>query len=317
MSLQTISLHDDQAGTSAKILVDYGFNCYSFQAAPAGTPIEVLWSAPDFESGQKGPSHSGIPLLFPFPGRVQGTGFTFEGRQYQLTGLPDDGRGNAIHGFVLNRPWRVTEQTKTRAVGEFQASVDDASLLKMWPADFRISCSYELAGNTLKSVITVTNPDKKPLPFGLGTHPYFRVPLGPGGVAADCKVTVLVTDYWPLENMLPGGQRQSAEGSRGLKAGLPFSETKLDDVFTGVQFNGGRALATIVDAKAGRKLTVSFDAGFPNCVVYNPPHREAICLEPYSCVPDPFSLEDRGISTGLRVLKPGESFAYHVDICLE
>ena len=241
MSLPTISLHDDQAGTSAKVLVGYGFNCYSFQAAPAGTPIEVLWSAPNFESGHERPSHSGIPLLFPFPGRVRATSFAFRGQQYQLTGLPDDGRGNAIHGFVLNRPWRVTEQTTTRATGEFQASVDDPSLLKMWPADFRIACTYELTGNTLKSVIKITNPDQRPLPFGLGTHPYFRVPLGPGGVAADCKVNVPVTDFWPLENMLPSGQRLPAEGSRGLKGGLLFSDTKLDDIFTGVKFEHGRA----------------------------------------------------------------------------
>lgn len=317
MSLQTITLNDEKAGTTAKVLVGYGFNCYSFQAAPAGKPVEVLWAAPNFESGKERPSHSGIPLLFPFPGRVRGTSFKFRGQEYKLVGLPDDGRGNAIHGFVLNRPWRVTEQTKTRVVGEFQASKDDPALLKMWPADFVVSCSYELSGNSLKSAIKVTNPDERPLPFGLGTHAYFRVPLGPGGVAADCKVTVPVTDYWPLENMLPTGKKSPADGTRGLKNGLLFSDTKLDDVFAGLKFNQGRAEATIDDSQAGRKLTITFDEGFPNCVVYNPPHREAICLEPYSCVPDPFTLEEHGVATGLRVLNPGESHTYHVDIRVE
>jgi len=45
-------------------------------------------------------------------------------------------------------------------------------------------------------------------------------------------------------------------------------------------------------------------------VVYNPPHREAFCIEPYTCVPDPFALEARG----LRVLAPGEQFQARIDI---
>jgi aldose 1-epimerase len=61
---------------------------------------------------------------------------------------------------------------------------------------------------------------------------------------------------------------------------------------------------------------MTFGPEFPACVVYNPPHREAICIEPYTAVPDAFALESRGIAAGLRVLKPGESFKGQIDIAV-
>src|SRR5207302_10517553 len=105
-------------------------------------------------------------LLLPFAGRIRGTSFQFEGRQFALEA--GDGQGNALHGFVLNRPWRVTQQAGNRAIGQFQASVDDASILKRWPADFRMTADYQLSGNTLVAAYTIENPDTKPLPFGFG-----------------------------------------------------------------------------------------------------------------------------------------------------
>ena len=68
----------------------------------------MLWSHPDFAGGNERPSGSGIPLLFPFPGRIGKAKYSFGGREYQLE--PGDAFGNAIHGFVHKRPWRVVEQ---------------------------------------------------------------------------------------------------------------------------------------------------------------------------------------------------------------
>ena len=88
------------------------------------------------------------------------------------------------------------------------------------------------------------------------------------------------------------------------------------DVFSDLVFNGGVCEASIADPTSCKKVAVSFDRAFRECVVYTPPHREAICIEPYTCVPDAFRLERAGVSAGLRVLSPGESFQAHVDIRL-
>ena len=70
----------------------------------------------------------------------------------------------------------------------------------------------------------------------------------------------------------------------------------------------------LMDPISGRTVTQSFGAAFTQCVVYTPGHREAICVEPYTCVPDAIRLAAEGHATGLQVLQPGESFETTVRI---
>jgi aldose 1-epimerase len=312
MALEVVTLRDESTGSSAKVLTGYGFNCYQFQANCGGEPIEVLWSAPNFESGQERPSHSGIPILFPFPGRIRGTTFKFRGGEYPLE--PGDALGNAIHGFVLNRPWQVIEQSPQRVVGRFRASQVDPSLLTRWPADFELTVAYHLNANTLHSEIEVVNPDDKPLPMGLGTHPYFRLPLGQRGNAEACRVTVPAGEYWELRDMMATGRRLPVDAEKDLRGGMEFSRTKFDNVFSELEFSDGMCRTSIEDPGSGRRLQMIFGDEFPACVVYNPPHREAICIEPYTCIPDAFRLEEAGIDAGALVLQPGERWKSRIDI---
>lgn len=311
---ESITLHDETTRATAQIMPTRGFNCYSFQPVVGGESVEVLWAASNFTSGGGKGSHSGIPIMFPFPGRLRGTEFEFRGRTFSLEA--GDGIGNAIHGFVIDRPWRVVEHTATLAVGEFQASIDDPSILKRWPADFHIAVAYELVGHALACDIRIKNPGDEPLPFGFGTHPYFRVPLGAAGSADKCLVTVPAAQYWELEQMLPTGRRLPAVEAYDLAAGMKFGATKFDDVFTELSYAAGRAVTTIADPDNRRTLEMTFDEQFRECVVYNPPHRQAICIEPYTCVPDAYALGDAGIDTGLRVLAPGQTFSSRIDIRL-
>jgi aldose 1-epimerase len=172
---QHVEITDRGSGSSARVLASLGFNCFSWRPMLADGPREMLWADAGFEAGDKRPSGGGTPLLFPFPGRIGGAAFNFEGREYRLE--PGDAFGNAIHGFVYNRPWRVVEQTGWRIVGEFQASIDDPLSLERWPADFRIRAAYEVRPLELVSEIRYENTGDGPLPCGFGTHAYFRLPL--------------------------------------------------------------------------------------------------------------------------------------------
>ena len=203
MALESLTIRDQSTGAEARVLPGLGFNCYSFEVptkskADADEPksLELLWSSPDLLTGKARPSGSGIPLMFPFAGRIRGAVYEFEGKKYQLEA--GDGQGNAIHGFVISRPWRVIKHESDRVVGQFQASVDDPTILPHWPADFRITCEYRVEGNTLVGDYTIENPDSKPLPFGFGTHAYFRLPLG-GKSAEDCvgRVCARQRGGWP------------------------------------------------------------------------------------------------------------------------
>jgi len=306
MSMKVVNITDPKSGAKALVSVTQGFNCFSWKPVLDDGPREMLWADPAFDSGEKRPSGSGIPLLFPFPGRIGAATFTFNGRDYKLD--PGDAYGNAIHGFVLNRPWRVVEQTASRVVGEFQASVDDAKILEHWPADFRIRVSYEVRGRELLSDVHYENADDGPLPCGFATHAYFRLPLSEGSDTSDTVVTAPVHKLWELDRMNPTGQIESVPAEKQLATGLRLGDHQFDTVFTALQPDADGLLRTkLADPASGRTLTQTFDTSFTQCVVYTPPHREAICLEPYTCVPDAIRLSAEGHKTGLQILKPGES----------
>jgi aldose 1-epimerase len=309
MALENVVLTDSATGSRAQILARFGFNCYEFLANVNGREVDVLWAAENFANGEERPSGSGIPLLFPFPGRLRGTTFRWGGQEFQLP--EGDGRGNAIHGFVMSRPWRVIEQNGSRVVGQFQASVDDSTILSQWPADFRITATYELTGTQLRSAFRIENPDEKPLPCGFGTHPYFRLPLG-SATAADCVVKLPVTRHWDLVDMLPTGRCDDLADPDAYLGGMTFGEMTFDDVFGGLIFKADRCSAEIHDPGSGLTMAIEFDRAFRESVVYTPPHREAICIEPYTCVPGAFDLKESGAHYGVRVLAPGESFTAEV-----
>jgi aldose 1-epimerase len=310
-----LQLHDRRTGSTAQIAAGLGFNCFSFRARFREQEIETLWAAPDFAHGKQRPSGSGIPILFPFPSRIAGGTFYWDRRKYALE--PNDGRGNAIHGFVFTRPWRVLQHDAHRAVGQFQASVDDPQVLAMWPADFRITAEYSLKGHVLRCEFLLENPDDKPLPFGFGTHPYFRVPLG-GEDAGQCAVTLPVTSEWELVDLIPTGERLPLRDAAAFQQGLLFGDIQFDNAFGGLQAEeDGRIRSTIRDPSSQRSLSMTFDAAFREIVVYTPPHREAVCIEPYTCVPNVMALDSDGVDAGLRILRPGEQLRTVIEIAVQ
>jgi aldose 1-epimerase len=302
-----VSITDSTTGSIARILVSLGFNCFSWRPALPDGPREMLWSEDDFASGNGKPSGSGVPLLFPFPGRIGKARFTFGGREYLLE--PGDRFGNAIHGFVYNRPWRAIEQSVNRVSGEFQASLDDPAVLGRWPGDFRIRVSYSIAGETLTTLIECENVGNGPLPYGLGTHAYFRLPLSDRADPEMTTVKLPATRVWEARDQLPTGRLLPADGDLDLLSARPLAGRSFDTYFTGLQPSKGSVVETILaEPKSGRRLVQTFTQDFTQCVVYTPMHREGICLEPYTCVPDPFRLEAEGHHTGLKILQPGERF---------
>ncbi len=273
----------------------------------------MLWAEADFAGGEKRPSASGIPLLFPFPGRIRGASYLFQGRQYHLK--PGDAFGNAIHGFVLDRQWRLVEQRDSRVVGEFQASRDDPSILECWPADFRIRVSYEVRGRELVSVICYENRGDGLLPCGFGTHTYFRLPLAKQSHAADTIIMAPVSEMWEADQMLPTGKRVSLSQDLPLDRGLRLGEHEFDTYFTGLKADpDGRIRTRLSDPSNGLAVIQAFDPVFSQCIAYTPPHREAICLEPYTCLPDSFRLSAEGHTTGQQILKPGEAFETSIQL---
>ncbi len=300
-------LSDSESGATARVATGYGFNCFSFRCPRRGGDWELIAADPRFCSERLEPSAHGIPVLFPFPNRISAGRFEFAGRSWELERNEPGGR-NAIHGLVIDRPWRAVD-TDGSLSGEFQASRDAPELLQRWPGDFRIKMTYELAGTKLHCRIEVENPSEQPLPYGFGLHPYFRLPLRADGPEQSCTVRVPIRQLWELdEQFLPTGRCLPVPAHLNVQSAKPLADLQLDHVFTGLEFDpDGWCRCELSDAEAGERVIVSFDRFFEHVVLYIPPQRGSICIEPYTCVTDAVNLSARGVEgTGWRVLAPGE-----------
>jgi aldose 1-epimerase len=306
-----VVLMDTKSGARAEVWPALGFNCYRWQVGSA----EVLYSAPNLFDDTR-PTRSGIPVLFPFPNRIRDGAFTWNGQVYRLP-LNDPTKKNAIHGFACRHPWRIVDQggdnDRAWVTGEFQASKDAPEDAKLWPADYRIRLTITLGENRLRLAAQVDNPDARPLPFGLGYHPYFHTPLLPGASKEECLVHAAAKQYWELQENLPTGDLKPVDAARDLNQPRRINELNLDDV---LQRTSGAPLGGVVQQGAGKQatLTVAGDAAFREVVVFTPVHRDAFCIEPYTCTTDAINLQARGMNAGWLTLEPGRTWKADIEL---
>lgn len=301
------TLHDEATGASASILPSYGFNLFDLRLPAAGAVRPVIVSAPNWADQPENPARNGVPILFPYPNRVRDATYVFQGKTYKLpVGLAP----NAIHGFALDAPWEVVEEkvddSGASLTGSYQISRATPKQLENWPADAVLQVRYTLAGRTLTMTVTVNNPTAHELPYGFGIHPYFRLPLGPGGDPERTKVVLPASKEWVLDQFLPTGERREVEPRVDFRKGQPRRGLKLDDVLTGLAFDGDRCVCRLVDETLKAEFRLSFDRNFRELVVYTPPREDdVISLEPYTQTTDAINLAAKGIDGGLRILEHG------------
>ncbi len=316
--MPVVALNDPLTGSTAKVAAHLGFNCFEFIAELGDESVSVLHAADGFAAGDEPPSRSGIPLLFPFPNRIRGGRYSWDGKDYELPEslVGYEGAGNAIHGFCLDRPWRVLSQTDSSVTGIFRISEDAPELLPLWPTDGEIEICYSLNDACLRADITVRNPTDVPLPWGFGNHSYFRIPLADSSSPGNCTVHAPVSKQWELDGCLPTGRILHGDSIVSLQDGPAFDTLKLDDVYTGVQSVDGVVECRIVDEHAGTQVVQRCDDSFREIVAFTPPWTTAVCLEPYTCTTDAINLQQQGVDAGLQVLPPGEVWTGWIEIAV-
>ena len=310
---EAYELSDSDGHVRAEVWPAHGFNCLKWQRRmDDGSWRDILYTAPDWETNPV-PTRSGHPILFPFPNRIAGGKFEFEGREYQLP-LNDSTKQNAIHGFTPRNPWRVVDSGATEysafIEGEFQLSRDLPESLALWPADFILRVKYELSHSTLTVLATVENPVSKNLPFGLGYHPYFAVPEG-----IDSALLGASTDeLWELKDSIPTGLRVNVPESLDFSGSRPIGSVALDTLYRSPDLSKyGGFFGSLTGADGGNHLEIRASSEFRDWVLFTPSHRKAIAIEPYTCATNAANLAD----AGWRVLKPGEVFHSRVEYLFE
>ena len=318
---QVYELIAGDGSVRAEVWRNWGFNCLRWQVRQAdGRWADILYSAPDWEMNPV-PTRSGHPILFPFPGRMRDGAFMFEGKKYALP-CNDSTKKHAIHGFTARNSWRVIDwngdDDYAFVTGQFNLKRDLPAALPNWPADFNLNVTYRLYSDRLRVDATVENLGPGPLPFGLGYHPYFRLPGVPDKDIGGHILQANVNEVWEAEQNLPTGWRKDVTGDIDFRYPTPIGPTELDHVFTGVRggatkLSGLVEVATLSHPAAMGRLRVLADPAFRELVLFTPPHRQAVAIEPYTCSADAANFAERGIDSGWRVIPAGAEWEAAVE----
>ena len=118
---------------------------------------------------------------------------------------------------------------------------------------------------------------------------------------------------------LPTGERHALDPARDLRAPRPFADLQLDDVLTDLptaptEPDGLRDHGVL--RSGGETLTLRGSPAFRELVVFTPPHRQAFCVEPYTCTTDAINLQQRGVDAGLLTLPPGGRWSAVIEMRL-
>jgi galactose mutarotase-like enzyme len=111
----------------------------------------------------------GIPVLFPFAGRLADDTLRAAGTQIKRA---------KQHGFGRNRAWRVVEQggaSLRMALGA------DGETRAQYPFEFAVEQSVRLLPRGLQIELAVADEGVAPLPVSPGWHPYFACPAAAKG----------------------------------------------------------------------------------------------------------------------------------------
>ena len=303
-----------EAGSERAVIVpEAGCQCLSYRA---GT-LDVVAGPANPDAWRERPHRGGIPILFPWPGRVAGARFTFNGREYRMP-VNEPARGHSIHGFACERAFRVTRRGPYFVTAALDSS-DYSDLSSIWPWPFALEIDYEV-GNGLRLKARVTNTGDSSTPFGFGAHPYFHAPLNPKGKRDAMLIQLDADARWLLDaRLITTGATEPLAGKYDLRAPRTIGDETYDDVFRMAPISDGdrpAPRARLIDPSLNIALEIRADAAFGDFVVFAPPNNPVVALEPYTCAPDAFNLAARGVAAGMRELAPGETFEAGFEIRL-
>ena len=99
----------------------------------------------------------------------------------------------ARHGLARLNQFEVVEQSPSSVTLQLKSTEETR---KSYPYDFELKLIFSVAGDTLTQTYEVTNPANVVLPFTLGAHPAFNIPV-PGVEASSLdQYQLLFTRSW-------------------------------------------------------------------------------------------------------------------------
>lgn len=261
-------------------------------------PLHWLRPATDAALAAANPlAMASFPLL-PYCNRLRDARFAFNGEDVDLSA---DGNAfdHALHGNAWRLPWSVGLQEENVVELHFlhEPSTEAAH---HWPYKYEATQRIELDDKGLWVTLELRNLADKPMPYGMGHHPYYpRTP--------STRVHAQVRAMWhSTPDLLP-----THLGAHPAVDALAAPDGMSADAFDlDINFAGWSHSATIDWPEEGRSVTLSADPLFGHMVLYAPgSQRDQLCVEPVSNTVDFLNLAATAgqDDIGGGVLKPHES----------
>lgn len=259
---------------------------------------EILWMPSDFSHEDSSWPGGGIPLCFPFAGRVW-----HKGQLYQY-GLNDTAYTMPLHGFAYGERWKKISASKTQAVIELQDTERSRSI---FPFAFQVQLSFTLNEQQLRVEFLIKHI--KPMtaalkmPLALGFHPYFKVPFG-----KDLALDLDAKKYYPVTPTGTAGKVALTEdlGPRPWSTKAPL----LNSLILSDLQSSSAALKTN-HTSDDIKINFGPETVFHHIVVWTNRPEEFYCVEPWMSLPDAVA-----IPSGTKWLASGEEASGYLEISL-
>lgn len=273
---------------SAEIVPAMGAGLARYDLIDGGDPVPLFRPAPADWDGQ--PFDLGCIVLVPWSNRISGAGFRFDGAFHALA--PNlAGQPFPIHGNGFAAPWDTVSTTPGDAA--FRLVSDGPG-----PYAYAADLAYGLDAGALTMTLTVENRGDRPLPYGLGFHPWLPRTAG-------TRIRASATGVWlEDESHLPTRHvRLEDRPSWDFGEGRALPADWINNGFTG--WNGR---AEMVWDDRDIALDIAAEPPLNTYIVYSPSKAaDFFCFEPISHAVDAHNLDGGPETHGLRVLTPGQS----------
>jgi aldose 1-epimerase len=228
--------------------------------------------------------------LVPYSNRIRNGRMRWEGRDIELSRDTLSGP-HAIHGDGWRRAWEVVAANAGEADLRCRHPGDG-----FWPFAYEARQRFTLSPHGVRLEMSITNAGLRPMPAGLGHHPYFRR-------TPETRLAVALGDMWQGDAEYFPLRRVPLPPHFDFSAGRAVDPVDLDAAFV-----GWARPARIEWPDTGLALEISADALFGRLIVFIPRGQPFFAVEPVSHDTDAIN-RPPGDETGLRILAPGETLS--------
>ena len=292
--MERLSLRSDRL--HAEIVPAIGGSVIRLDLQSGGAVHPILRPSDDAALAREGASQAAMHPLLPFANRVPGN--LIDLVEPPLTLQPNvAGESCMLHGIGWQRAWQILEAREDRCVLELIVRPGE------WAFGFRAVQDFSVQGGEFRAELAIKNTFDRPIPVGLGFHPYFVRTTG-------------MTLQFHAERFWLEGPGHLPTDAVSLPPELDFSNpTPLPDTWRNNGYSGWDGRAVLRDPARGFELDLRASPPLRDLMLYVPPREQYFCLEPQSHTTGAVTrARGRRPATPLRILAPGERMAVEMTI---